>query len=113
MATRTVVELVDDLDGKKLANGKGETVQFHLDGVEYEIDLSNQNAKKLRKGFQPYIDAGRRVGGRRRRGGHTRRVNTDIDTRAVREWARSRGLEVSDRGRLPQDIVDQYRAAGN
>lgn len=113
MATKTVVELVDDLDGKRLGEGKGESIVFHIDGVEYEIDLSNQHAKQLRKSLQLYVEAGRRVGGRRRRGGHMRRVETGPDARAVREWAHSRGLEVSDRGRIPREIIDQYQAAGN
>lgn len=113
MATKTIVQLVDDLDGKELAEGKGETVRFGLDGVEYELDLSNQHAKQLRKALEQYVASGRRVGGRRRQGGHTRRVATREDTRAVREWARAHGLEVSERGRIPYDVIDQYRAAGN
>jgi hypothetical protein len=41
-------------------------VAFTLDGVTYEIDLSTKNANKLRAVFEPWIEAGRRVGGRRR-----------------------------------------------
>jgi hypothetical protein len=37
MAQRTVVSLVDDLDGTE-AN---ETVEYALDGVIYEIDLND------------------------------------------------------------------------
>lgn len=113
MATKTIVRIIDDLDGAELDEGKGESLRFGLDGVEYELDLSDANAAALRELIGPYIDAGRRTGGRRRTGGHTRQVSTDVDTRAVRAWANARGIEVSSRGRIPQHVVDRYRAEGN
>ena len=107
MASRTIVEMTDDVDGKPAA----ETVRFSLDGREYEIDLSEKNAKALRKVFEPWSTSARRVAGRRGRA--TTRVETGVDTAAVRAWAASNGIEVSTRGRLPKDVVEQYRAAGN
>ena len=77
MAKKVTVSFVDDLDGKTAAD---ETVAFTLDGVAYEIDLSTKNAKKLRAALQPWIEAGRRVGGRRR---NDRRREQDSD-RATR-----------------------------
>jgi nucleoid-associated protein Lsr2 len=64
MAKQVTVSFVDDLDGTSAAD---EMVGFTLDGVSYEIDLTTQNSKKLRAAVQPWIDAGRRVGGRRHR----------------------------------------------
>lgn len=113
MARKTVVTLIDDLDGSELSDGEGETVTFALDGIRYDIDLSRGNAEKLRKTLESYIESGRRTGGRRTSGGHTRQVSTDVDTRAVREWASSRGIQVSSRGRIPADVIAQYREAGN
>lgn len=109
MASQTIVELIDDVDGKPA----DETVTFGLDGREYEIDLSEKNAKALRKALEPWAEAARRVGGRRSRGTTTTRVETGVDTAAVRAWAASNGIELSSRGRLPKDVVEQYRAAGN
>src|SRR5260370_38143296 len=63
MAKKVTVTLVDDFDGE---GGADETVEFGLDGVSYEIDLSNKNAAKLRNDLKQWVDAGRRVGGRRR-----------------------------------------------
>ena len=63
MAKKVTVSLIDDFDGKQ-ADG---TVQFGLDGVSYEIDLSEKNAKKMREGLRPWVDAGQRIGGSRRR----------------------------------------------
>ena len=107
MASRMIVEPTDDVDGKPAA----ETVRFGLDGRDYEIDLSEKNAKALRKLLDPWVTSARRAGGRRTRG--TTRVETGVDTAAVRAWAASNGIEVSARGRLPKDVVEQYRAAGN
>lgn len=112
MAQKTVVTLVDDLDGGELSEGEGETVRFALDGVQYDIDLSTRHADELRKTLARYVDAGRRTGGRRASGGHTRRVGTGVDNRAVREWASANAVEVNARGRIPADVIAQYRAAG-
>ena len=62
MAQRVNVILVDDIDG----NDAVETVSFALDGVDYEIDLSEQHAGELRNALSLYIGHGRRTGGRRR-----------------------------------------------
>jgi hypothetical protein len=108
MAQKTLVVLEDDIDG-----GEAETtVRFSLEGVNYEIDLSAKNANKMRDDFAKYTGAGRRVGGRAGRGRATGSRGAGRNRSAqVREWARSQGLKVSDRGRIPADIVNQYDAA--
>jgi Lsr2 len=109
MARKVVVSLIDDSDGKPA----DETVQFALDGVSYEIDLSAKNAKKLRADLQPWVDAGRRIGGSLRRRGVGRRQPA-LDRQQsgdIREWARKSGYEVARRGRIPTEVIDAYRAA--
>jgi hypothetical protein len=101
-----MTQLTDDTDGSPA----DETARFALDGREYEIDLSEVNAKALRQMIEPYATAGRRVTSR---GRAITRVETTVDTAAVRAWAASNGIEVSARGRLPKGVVEQYRAAGN
>jgi hypothetical protein len=108
MATKTVTELVDDIDGKPA----DETVSFGLDGVQYEIDLATDNAEALREALSPWAEAARRTGGRRG-AGRPVRVHTEVDNKAVRVWAASNGVELSSRGRIPAHVIDQYRAAGN
>ncbi|MGB6149487.1 MAG: Lsr2 family protein, partial [Mycolicibacter algericus] len=79
MAKKVTVTLIDDFDGEGAAD---ETVEFGLDGVTYEIDLSTKNATKLRSDLKKWADAGRRVGGRRRRGdGPGRRLPGSDGTR--------------------------------
>jgi hypothetical protein len=116
MAQRTVIELTDDLDGKPISEGKGETVRFSLDRTDYEIDLAERNAKALRNDLAKYITAGRRTAGGGRGTGRGRtRTGTgparDYDPKAVRAWAESQGIEVSQRGRVPADLVARLQAA--
>ena len=112
MAKKVTVTLVDDFDGDGPAD---ETVEFALDGVSYEIDLSAKNAKKLREDLKQWIDAGRRVGGRRRgRSCGSGRGRGSIDreqSAAIREWARRSGHKVSTRGRIPAEIIEAFHAA--
>ncbi|MCW2650288.1 MAG: nucleoid-associated protein Lsr2 [Mycobacterium sp.] len=112
MAKKVTVTLVDDFDGAAAAD---ETVEFGLDGVTYEIDLSNKNAKKLREDLKVWVDAGRRVGGRRRgRSAGPARGRASIDreqSAAIREWARRNGHNVSSRGRIPADVIEAFHAA--
>jgi hypothetical protein len=111
MAQRVEVILVDDVDG----GAATETVTFALDGVSYEIDLSDKNAKSLRDDLAKWTgharragsSGGRRAGGRRSSGGTARRT----DLAAVREWARANGYEVSDRGRISADVQAAYDKA--
>lgn len=114
MAKRVTVTLVDDFDGEDAAD---ETVEFSIDGVSYEIDLSAKNAKKLRDDLKRWVDAGRRVGGRRRgrSGGAPTRVSRGVIDReqsaAIREWARRNGHKVSTRGRIPAEVVEAFHSA--
>jgi len=62
MAQRTIVQLTDDLDGKPIPDGKGETIRFGLDRTDYEIDLTDKNAKALRDTVSKYVAAARRTG---------------------------------------------------
>ncbi|MGZ4720583.1 histone-like nucleoid-structuring protein Lsr2 [Oryzihumus sp.] len=109
MAQRVVVTLEDDIDGGEAA----ETVSFALDGVSYEIDLSEANASKLRDDLASWIGHARRAGGRKttstaRRGGGGRGGR---DLSAIREWARKNDHKVSDRGRISADIQAAYDKA--
>jgi len=104
VSRQIVVILKDDVDG-----GDGdETVNFALDGVTYEIDLSTQNADALRAAMEPWISAGRRVRSKRSEsaGGTTRSAKRD-STR-IRTWAAAHGYEVGERGRIPGDVEKAY-----
>ena len=106
MSSKVIIILEDDVDGTKA----DETVEFGLDGAEYVIDLSDDNAKKLRGALDGYVSKARKVSGKR---STTRKVSSGIDNTAVRAWAEANGIEVSKRGRISRDIVSQFKAAGN
>jgi len=115
MAKRTITRLIDDLDGG-LAH---ETVRFELDGHVYEIDLSSKNAKKFRNEIAVYVERGSRVKGAVKGkttspvvGGGSAAMDKQ-QNRAIRQWAQHQGLDVADRGRIRQEIVDEFhRRAG-
>ncbi|MGW4370781.1 histone-like nucleoid-structuring protein Lsr2 [Nocardia takedensis] len=106
MARKVIVELVDDYDGTSAAE---ETVSFALDGVYYEIDLSELNAKELRASLEQWTASARKVGRTPSVKRSSRPAAADrAETQKVREWARKKGLEVSRRGRIAADIVEAY-----
>jgi len=106
MAQKVTVALEDDLDG----GPADETVRFGIGGTEYEIDLSKKNARALRRRLAPFMDHARKAGrGSRRRTGRTaasRERSADI-----RAWAKTNGITVSDRGRIPASVAEQYEAS--
>lgn len=109
MAQQVFVSLVDDIDGSEA----DETVQFGLDGVTYEIDLSEHNAGDLRDAMAQYIEYARRSGGRKRTKERVSApaqpaTNDREQNQAIRAWARDSGFEISDRGRIPGEVVEAY-----
>jgi len=116
MAQKVDVKYVDDLDGSDAAG----TVAFALDGKSYEIDLSDDNAARLRDSLSAFVAAARRSGSSARRG-RGQRTATEVATApvradrevtaAIRTWARENGHEVSERGRIPKAVVEAYQSA--
>lgn len=104
MAQRVQIILEDDVDATLAA----ETISFALDGVNYEIDLSEENAAKLRSDLELWVSNARRVGGRRT---VAKKTAGKSNTAAIREWAEAQGIEVNSRGRIPAEIREQYEAA--
>lgn len=111
MVQRVVVQLTDDIDGSEAV----ETVSYALDGTTYEVDLNEKHAADLRKAFEKYIGVSRKAGRGAKAAGTSRstRSKSDYDAKAVRAWASSQNIEVNERGRIPSEIVEQYKAAGN
>jgi Lsr2 len=111
VAQKVLVEILDDIDGSSAA----QTVQFGLDGVTYEIDLSDGNASALRDELARYIAAGRRIGGRKVRvatGQSTTTSTTDRErNQQIRAWANENGYEVSERGRLSSEVIAAFEQA--
>jgi hypothetical protein len=124
MAQKVHIVLEDDLDGSEAT----ETVSFGLDGTSYEIDLNEDNATKLREALAIYVGHARKVSGGARRGGGRRATGGSggsggsssaggsgsaggASAKEIREWARSNGYEVPERGRIPADVRSAYDSA--
>jgi Lsr2 len=106
MAQKITVVLEDDLDG----GPADETVRFALDGAAYEIELSKKHAKAFRRKLAPFISHARKAGRgprRQRRRSAAGRERSD----RIRAWAKAHGVAVSDRGRIPASVAEQYEAA--
>ena len=101
---KKVVVLVDDRDGSVAK----QTISFAFKGVSYEIDLSDQNAEQFERDIEPWISAARRVGGRLNSRRSTPCGDAEAKSVRVRRWAREKGIELSDRGRIPSAIIEQF-----
>ena len=106
MATKVLTTLQDDIDGSDAV----ETVRFALDGVEWEIDLSERNANRLRNSLSDFMAHGRKVGGKRVRKSAS---SHEVDPKVIRKWAEAKGIEVNARGRIPAEIIERYRNDGS
>lgn len=102
MAQKIVVSEVDDIDGSEAA----EKVQFSLDNTDYEIDLSKGHADEMRAEMAAYIEKARKLP----KGAKARRVRRKArpDLPDIRDYARARGYDIKDRGRVPERIEEEY-----
>ena len=111
--------VADVVIGEARSEGQQQTIAFGLDGRAYEIDLDADNAGELRSTLQRYIDAGRRIGEQPTAPATTQNVRPrrsaataqQDDPAAIRAWARAKGHPVSDRGRIPAQVLQAYEAA--
>jgi hypothetical protein len=109
VAQKVKIILIDDIDGGEA----DETVRFGLDGVQYEIDLSEAHASELRGALADYVGAARRSNSSKQRSNTsgTPAPSRNQEAAQIREWARENGYDVSSRGRVNSEIVEAYRAA--
>lgn len=115
MAHKVSIDLIDDLDGSDAE----ESIEFALDGITYTIDLSEDNAIELRDALAHYVSHSTRTGGRKKPATPRKTNNHVIQqdpatannrerSQAIRAWAREQGYEISERGRIPRDVLDAY-----
>lgn len=117
MARATIEQITDDVDGSELDPSEVIVQTFTINGVDYSLDLGAKSAEKFDKDMGKWIDKATRIGGRHKRSSSKQaptvsapRTNKE-QLAAIREWARQNGYEVSDRGRIPNTIVDAFHEA--
>jgi hypothetical protein len=105
MAQRVITQLVSDLSGDEIAAGKGESIEFSYRGASYSIDLTDKEAAGFDKAIALYLEHATKTGGRRRSAGS----KGDYSAKDVRVWAKGQGIDVPERGRIPGEILEQYK----
>jgi hypothetical protein len=116
MATKTTVQLIDDLDG----NEASQSIEFGLDGVTYSIDVSDEHAQDLRDALDPWRAVARRVHVKRSSGTGMRTALPDArpgfssrERHSMQNFARAHDLKIpADRGRIAHEIIESWEAAG-
>jgi len=114
MAQKVLVQLIDDLDGTTAEDV--EPVSFGLDGVTYDIDLKPDNATRLRDALADFVACAHSTRGRAKKSPNATRTvvaesRTKEQTKAIRDWAKSNGHELSDRGRIPTHVIEEFEKA--
>ncbi len=109
MAQKISVTFACDYDSKEIPDGEALTRAFSLDGRDYEIDLCEKHSQKFDEVLQRFADRARRASHRtskpkRRTTAHRQR------SAEIRSWAQRSGMEVSDRGRIPANVIAKYEA---
>ncbi|ORM38308.1 Lsr2 family protein [Williamsia sp. 1135] len=124
MARKTIEHITDDFDGSELDPSEVIVETFTVNGVDYSLDLGGKSAEKFDKDMQKWIDKATKIGGRQKRSTNKQAPAPTLaatpaavtggdkaQLSAIREWARANGYEVSDRGRIPRAIVEEFEAA--
>ncbi|HIT74078.1 MAG TPA: Lsr2 family protein [Candidatus Avipropionibacterium avicola] len=114
MARKIITQVIDDITGDMVPDGLAETIRFSINDVDYSIDLGPESARQFREALAPYTENAERQTGTKRSSIAPRRSTARVDPaqlRAIRDWARANGYEVSDRGRIPAQVIDAYEAA--
>lgn len=107
VAQKVQVTFACDYDSKEIPNGEQLTRSFSLDGRDFEIDLCVKHSQKFDEAVKRFADHGRRVSAR---AGRTKRRTTAHRRRSaeIRAWAKRSGMDVSDRGRIPAQVITKY-----
>lgn len=110
MARKEITQYYDDIDGTPLDDDQVNVVRFGLDGTDYIMDLSSENAEKFREAIAPYLRVARRhVGHRQQR--RTTTTARNNRAREIRQWALDQGKNIANRGKIPADVVEAYNLA--
>ena len=109
VAQKVSVTFACDYDSKEIPNGEHLTRSFSLDGRDYEIDLCEKHSQKFDEVVKRFADRARKVS---TKVGRTKRRTTAHRPRSaeIRAWAKRTDMEVSDRGRIPAQVIAKYEA---
>lgn len=109
VAQKVSVTFACDYDAKEIPSGEHLTRAFSLDGRDYEIDLCERHSQKFDETMGRFAHRARKVSSKV---GRTKRRTTAHRRRSaeIRAWAKRSGMEVSERGRIPAQVISKYEA---
>jgi len=117
MARREITQYFDDLDNSPLTDNEVNIIRFSIDGNNYVIDLSEDNAAEFRAALKPWIDAAQPAHTQQKSSGPRQSGPSAAAkrerSRAIREWARANDHDVSDRGKIPASVIEAYDKANS
>jgi len=110
VAQKVSVTFACDYDSKEIPEGEHMTRAFSLDGRDYEIDLCEKHSQKFDEVIKRFANKARKVTGRMTRPKRRTAAHRQHSAQ-VRAWAKTNGIEVSDRGRIPAQVIAKYEAS--
>lgn len=102
MARREITQYFDDLDKTPLTEEQLRVIRFSLEGVNYTLDLSEENAEKFQALLQPYVEVASKA---------PRERGAKANPADIRAWAAKHGHQVAHRGKIPTKVIEAYHAA--
>lgn len=102
MARQQIIQYFDDLDDSPLQEDEVKIIRFSVEGTDYVLDLSEDNARAFHEALEPFVAAARE---------DTKDVLEKTDPADIRKWAQNKGMDVANRGKIPQQVLQAYRDA--
>lgn len=110
MAQKLSVTYACDFDQKEIPEGQHVARRFSIDGREFEIDLCEKHSDKFDEAIGRFAVHARKASSRQPRA-KRRTAAHRKHSAEIRAWAQQKGLVVSERGRIPADVVSRYEAS--
>jgi len=109
VAQKVSVTYACDYDQKEIPQGQHRLRRFSIDGRDYEIDLCLKHSERFDDAIGKYASHARKSSARvprtKRRTAAHRKHSAE-----VRAWAKANGMAVSERGRIPAEVVSKYES---
>lgn len=116
MGRKTI--LIDDYDGKELPDDSPAT-KVRVNDHAWDVYLSEENYKAFWNAIEPFTKNAEKASKYDVSVTKTK-TKSDVDMKKVRDWAINNGKTFTDaqgnnkkvgvRGRIPQSIIDEYKA---
>lgn len=101
----------DKVCGELVADGN--PTSFMINAVSYEMDLCERHYAEFTAALEPYMHVAQPT--KAKQGSTVRKAlkgkTGTFTTKDVRKWLVEQGRDVSPTGRIPNSLIDEYKAA--